>query len=179
MYSSSKGTVKLADMRSSALCDRDAKGNHFIPIVYWGFFSSIMHLSITHSPDWFDFFLLSPFSFCYLVFEEVEDPSSKSFFSEIISSISDIKFSRDGRFILSRDYMTLKIWDIAMESKPVKTIHIHDHLRAKLCDLYENDCIFDKFECTVSYDGKYPYPANICSIMLLRLVFAVISSLTI
>lgn len=113
MYSSSKGTVKLADMRAAALCDRHSK-----------------------------------------VFEEAEDPSSKSFFSEIISSISDIRFSRDGRFILARDYMTLKIWDINMDSKPVKTIHIHDHLRSKLCDLYENDCIFDKFECTMSHDGN-------------------------
>ena len=37
-----------------------------------------------------------------------------------------------------------------MDSRPVKTIPIHDHLRGKLCDLYENDCIFDKFECTWS-----------------------------
>jgi len=42
-----------------------------------------------------------------------------------------------------------------MESRPVKTIPIHDHLRGKLCDLYENDCIFDKFECTWSGDDKY------------------------
>ena len=88
------------------------------------------------------------------VFEEEEDPGSKSFFSEIISSISDVKFSQDGRYIISRDYLTLKIWDLAMENKPVKTINIHDHLRQKLCDLYENDCIFDKFECTFSGDGR-------------------------
>lgn len=42
-----------------------------------------------------------------------------------------------------------------MESRPVKTIPIHDHLRGKLCDLYENDCIFDKFECVWSGDDKY------------------------
>lgn len=87
-------------------------------------------------------------------FEEEEDPSNKSFFSEIISSISDVKFSRDGRYILSRDYLTLKIWDVNMESKPVKTIPIHEHLRSKLCDLYENDCIFDKFESLWGYDNK-------------------------
>lgn len=29
MYSSSKGTVKLADMRESALCDQNAKGKAF------------------------------------------------------------------------------------------------------------------------------------------------------
>jgi hypothetical protein len=43
-------------------------------------------------------------------FEEPEAPGSRSFFTEIIASISDIKFSRDGRHILSRDYMTLKVW---------------------------------------------------------------------
>jgi serine/threonine-protein phosphatase 2A regulatory subunit B len=90
------------------------------------------------------------------VFEEPEDPSSKSFFSEIISSISHIKFSGDGRYMVARDYMTLKIWDLNMESKPVKVINIHEHLRTKLCDLYENDCIFDKFESAINHNGKYP-----------------------
>jgi len=114
MYSSSKGTIKLADMRDSALCDQHAKQ-----------------------------------------FEEEEDPTNRSFFSEIISSISDVKFSHDGRYILSRDYLSLKIWDVNMESRPLKTIQIHDHLRGKLCDLYENDCIFDKFECTWSGNGSH------------------------
>jgi len=35
---------------------------------------------------------------------------ARSFFSEIISSISDLRFSRDGRHLLARDYMTLKLW---------------------------------------------------------------------
>ena len=112
-YSSSKGTIKLADMRENALCDQYAK-----------------------------------------IFEEPDDPASKSFFSEIISSISDVRFARNGRYILSRDYLTLKIWDIAMDGRgPVQTINIHDHLRSKLCDLYDNDGIFDKFECTFSGKG--------------------------
>jgi len=88
------------------------------------------------------------------IFEEEEDLANKSFFSEIIASISDVKFTFDGRYIISRDYLTLKIWDMNMESRPVKTIQIHEHLRSKLCDLYENDCIFDKFECAVSGDGN-------------------------
>ena len=40
-------------------------------------------------------------------------------------------------------------------SRPIKTIPIHEHLRSKLCDLYENDCIFDKFETSVSGTGDY------------------------
>ncbi|XP_010519191.1 PREDICTED: serine/threonine protein phosphatase 2A 55 kDa regulatory subunit B beta isoform-like isoform X2 [Tarenaya hassleriana] len=111
-YSSSKGSIRLIDLRQSALCD-------------------------THSK----------------LFEEPEVPGSRSFFTEIIASISDIKFSRDGRYILSRDYMTLKLWDINMDSGPVATYQVHEHLRPKLCDLYENDSIFDKFECCLSGEG--------------------------
>jgi len=115
MYSSSRGCIKLGDMRQRALCDEHSK-----------------------------------------MFEITEDTADRSFFSEIIASISDVKFAgENGRYIVSRDYLTLKIWDIHMEARPIKTIQIHEHLRAKLCDLYENDCIFDKFETSVSGNGKY------------------------
>lgn len=113
MYASSKGTIKLADMRVSALCDQHSK-----------------------------------------LFEQEEDPQNRSFFSEIISSISDVRFSHDGRYILSRDYLTVKIWDVNMERTPIKTIPIHEHLRPRLCDTYENDSIFDKFEVVFSGDAK-------------------------
>ncbi|KAM3744597.1 hypothetical protein ACB098_06G064700 [Castanea mollissima] len=63
-YSSSRGSIRLIDMRQSALCD-------------------------THSK----------------LFEELEVPGTRSFFTEIIASISDIKFAKDGRHILSRDYI--------------------------------------------------------------------------
>lgn len=89
-----------------------------------------------------------------LEFEQEEDPSSRSFFSEIISSISDVRFSSDGRYILSRDYLTVKIWDVNMERQPIKSIPIHEHLRPRLCDTYENDSIFDKFEVVFSGDGS-------------------------
>jgi serine/threonine-protein phosphatase 2A regulatory subunit B len=65
-----------------------------------------------------------------------------------------VRFSHDGRYILSRDYLTVKIWDVNMERQPVKTIPIHEHLRPKLCDTYENDSIFDKFEVVFSGDAK-------------------------
>ncbi len=106
-----------------------------------------MHFVTTTRNVSFSFLLI-------LVYEEPEDPANKSFFSEITTSISDLKFSKDGRFILARDYLTLKIWDVNMDSKPVFTYNVHDHLKPKLCDLYENDSIFDKFDCTFSGDGR-------------------------
>ena len=55
-----------------------------------------------------------------------------------------------------------------MESKPVKTIQIRENLRAKLCDLYENDCIFDKFETAVSGDGQNFVTGSYSNSKLLR-----------
>ena len=104
---------------------------------------------------WLDFFLV--------VFDEPEDPSNRSFFSEIIASISDVKFSYNGRYMLSRDYLTVKVWDVNMESKPVETYPVHEHLRSRLCSLYENDSIFDKFEC--GWNGTDSYPFDVTCIL--------------
>jgi serine/threonine-protein phosphatase 2A regulatory subunit B len=113
VYSSSKGTLRLCDMRAQALCDKNFK-----------------------------------------LFEEPEDATSRSFFSEIISSISDVRFSHSGRYMVTRDYLTVKVWDINMDTRPVETHQVHDFLRSKLCALYENDCIFDKFECVWSGNDR-------------------------
>lgn len=59
-----------------------------------------------------------------VVFEEPEDPSNRSFFSEIISSISDVKFSHTGRYIMTRDYLTVKVWDLNMENRPIETYQV-------------------------------------------------------
>ena len=63
------------------------------------------------------------------VFEEPDDPANKTFFSEITTSISNARFARDGKYIVTRDYMTVRVWDVAMESRPLKTFSIHEHLR--------------------------------------------------
>ncbi len=89
------------------------------------------------------------------IFVDTDEFKSRSFFSEIISSVSDVKFSKDGRYMISRDYMTLKLWDINMEAKPIKKIEVHDHLKTRLVELYENDCIFDKFETAASHSSRY------------------------
>ncbi|XP_052732097.1 serine/threonine protein phosphatase 2A 55 kDa regulatory subunit B beta isoform isoform X2 [Vigna angularis] len=89
------------------------------------------------------------------IFQHGESYGSKSFFTEITSSISDIKFLNDGQHLLSRNYMNMKLWDMRKESSPVAIFKIHEHLRPKLPELYNNDCIFDKFECCFSGDGLH------------------------
>jgi len=79
----------------------------------------------------------------------------KSFFSDIVAAISDVKFSHDGRFIMARDYLKLKIWDIRMEAEPVKVFQVNPHVKSKLYELYENDCIFDKFEATFAHNDLH------------------------
>ncbi|XP_003381741.1 serine/threonine- protein phosphatase regulatory subunit B beta, partial [Trichinella spiralis] len=113
-YSSSRGTIRLCDMRDRALCDHPA-----------------------------------------CVFEEPEDTSSNTFFTEIIASVSDVKFSYCGDYLLTRDYLTLKVWDLKMQNRPLETYDVHDYLRSRLCTLYENDCMFDKFECCWSGDNRH------------------------
>lgn len=71
-----------------------------------------------------DVLIFSCFCFCSAVFEEPEDPSNRSFFSEIISSISDVKFSHSGRYIMTRDYLTVKVWDLNMENRPIETYQV-------------------------------------------------------
>lgn len=113
-FGTSKGFVKLCDMRAAALCDRHAK-----------------------------------------VFKRDEPAGGgPSFFSELISSISDLSFSPHGRHFVTRDYMTMTVWDLAMERQPLLTVPVHDAIKPKLCDLYENDSIFDKFECAFNHDGS-------------------------
>jgi len=74
------------------------------------------------------------------------DESEKSFFTEILVSVSDMSFTQDGTYLLTRDFLTTKIWDMRMEKEPFKTINLHSYLENRLCELYENDCIFDKFQ---------------------------------
>ena len=203
LYSTSKGVVRLCDMRERALCDQHAKGmyqnaqvhcatccmsppltvcphytlppSHCLPSLH----PPLLTLSVLATPSHphtvcprytlpsshclpslhHPLLTLSalttpspPHTVCphcvtCAVFEEPEDPANRSFFSEIIASISDVKFSHCGRYFLTRDFLTLKLWDLNMERAPLETYHMHDYLRSKLCSLYENDFIFDRFEC--------------------------------
>ncbi|KAA3672474.1 serine/threonine-protein phosphatase 2A regulatory subunit B [Paragonimus westermani] len=113
-YSTSRGLIRLCDMRVHALCD-----NHV------------------------------------LVFEDPTLLQNLGFFADIIASLSDFRFAHSGQYILARDYLTLKVWDIRMGDRPCELYPIHEPYRSQLCMLYENDAIFDKFLCSWSSDDRF------------------------
>ncbi|MES1912318.1 MAG: hypothetical protein MHM6MM_004614 [Cercozoa sp. M6MM] len=123
-YATSRGTVKLCDLRQRALSDGNADAA--------------------------------------LTFEAPEDAGDRTFFTEILASISDISFSGE-HFLVARDYLSVKVWDVRMQRTPVSVIRVHEHLQDRLCELYDNDSIFDKFEVatqgslvvTGSYDDAF------------------------
>ena len=47
-----------------------------------------------------------------------------------------------------------------MSNKPVATVNLFDPLKSKLCELYENECIFDKFSISSSPDSNYFLTGN-------------------
>ena len=36
----------------------------------------------------------------------------------------------------------------------METIYVHEHIRGHLAELYDNDCIFDKFHCAISSNAN-------------------------
>jgi hypothetical protein len=57
-----------------------------------------------------------------------------------------------------------------MESRPILSVPVHDYLKMHLCDLYENDCIFDKFEVAANHDATY-----VVSACVLQLRYCLVS----
>lgn len=69
--------------------------------------------------------------------------SSKNYLIDLISNISSASFTQNGKYIVSRDYLTVKIWDVANTKKPVNTVILHEGLKSKLSEMVENESIFD------------------------------------
>lgn len=118
-YATSKGTIWMSDLRTSARCDRDAR-------------------------------LFDSKAAC------ASDPATKlQLFGEIMSSVSDISFNpHNPRLFASRDFLTVKVWDMANDRKPLAILPVHDYLRPRLNEIYESDAIFDKFEVAWTINSK-------------------------
>ena len=88
----------------------------------------------------------------YLVEEE---PSRKNFFTDIVSSVSRAKFSPllNDPYIFSRDFLAVHVWDIRNTRSPVRSFNVTDYMEKRLCEVYESEAIFDKFDLQISPDA--------------------------
>jgi len=51
----------------------------------------------------------------------------------MISSYSSANFIKNGKYIISRDFLTVKVWDICNAKKPVTTVTVQEGIKNKLC----------------------------------------------
>ena len=92
---------------------------------------------------------------------------SSNVFSKWINSVSEAKFVSNPYQIFSRDYLSVKLWDIRgaqsdFESyssnnitKPIYSAQVTDYMERNLGTLLENDSLDDQFFIDLSPDGKH------------------------
>ena len=136
-FSTSKGQINLADLRRNAVC-KDSDFLSFQTTDDWCYNSGISRSGSGSGGG-----SGSPTS-----------DTNPGLYSELMKSILDVKFTADGRYIASRDYLSIKVWDTHMTKEPVKVIELHSHLKPLLPQLYESESIFDKFTMNFSPCGQ-------------------------
>eukprot|EP00768_Dysnectes_brevis_P003548 gnl/Dysnectes_brevis/2527_a3036_1661.p1 GENE.gnl/Dysnectes_brevis/2527_a3036_1661~~gnl/Dysnectes_brevis/2527_a3036_1661.p1 ORF type:complete len:461 (+),score=101.21 gnl/Dysnectes_brevis/2527_a3036_1661:36-1418(+) len=112
-YATSKGVLRIGDLRSRALCDRHSK-------------------AFTAPPD-----LLQ-----------------QHYYSDLLTGVSDLQFSQDGKLLVTRDYMNITIWDVAHTKRPLQVIPVHPQIKPMLPRLLDDVTIFDRFGLRISHDSK-------------------------
>nr|CDS16386.1 Protein phosphatase PP2A 55 kDa regulatory [Echinococcus granulosus] len=113
-YSTNRGSLRICDTRSTALCDKPA-------------------LAIDNLPA-----------------------SEQNVIVILLSSIADLKFlNNSDRFIVSRDFMSVKVWDLANTTAPVEVYPVQSHLRPYLNSIYETELLFDDFKLSLSSDDRF------------------------
>lgn len=85
--------------------------------------------------------------------DEKSKPNIASELLELAGSICDVTFTKDGKHIISRDFLRVKLWDIKMPSQPLEIIALNDSMKTKLFDLYEKEAIFERFSVKASPCG--------------------------
>jgi serine/threonine-protein phosphatase 2A regulatory subunit B len=84
-------------------------------------------------------------------FQPKEDSRKKNFFTELIGNMTSAKFAPcSDNYIFTRDYLSIQIWDVRNSNMPVQTFHVTDQLDQNLCEVFENEHIYDKFDLSIS-----------------------------
>lgn len=93
---------------------------------------------------------------------EVGAGQKKNVFSDLINSLSSGKFLKHyPNTVATRDYLSCKLWDIrGTQHTPTLSAHVCDYLEKNLCNLYEEDSIYDKFFLDVSPCNNYLFTGS-------------------
>ncbi len=78
----------------------------------------------------------------------------KNYLLNLISNISSATFTPNAKYIVTRDYLSVKVWDVCNSKKPVSCTILNEGLKSKLCDMVENEAIYDEFGVAVNADGN-------------------------
>lgn len=63
---------------------------------------------------------------------KLESVGQKNFLTEFISGCSSAEFIKNNKYIASRDFLSIKIWDICNPKKPITTVPVQESLKGKL-----------------------------------------------
>lgn len=80
--------------------------------------------------------------------------SPKNVFSELVNVVSSAKYSRDAKYIYSRDFLSIYMWDPRSPKEPVNRFPIHDYLSPRICEFFDSDLIYDRFDIALSPTGS-------------------------
>lgn len=82
---------------------------------------------------------------------------------DILCSVADAAFLQ-ANYVVSRDYLTVKVWDIRKPTAPTRQLPLHACLADHIDALYDSDAVFDRFGIAVDqhtgtvvsglYDGR-------------------------
>lgn len=86
--------------------------------------------------------------------DHLNEEEQQSLFDEVTSGVAAVKFSKGGKYIVSRDYMSVKIWDTRYEKRPFETFYVHEFLREGLFELYQSQQLADAFGLGLSANGN-------------------------
>ncbi|KAG5452422.1 Serine/threonine-protein phosphatase 2A 55 kDa regulatory subunit B delta isoform [Clonorchis sinensis] len=90
-----------------------------------------------------------------LVFNSLS-PDEPNILTLFVNAMSDIKMSKTSdRYIFTRDYLTVKVWDMNMPTAPVEVHPVQVKLQNQLSILYESELLCDDFKLSISSDDRF------------------------
>eukprot|EP00759_Apiculatamorpha_spiralis_P033837 PhF_6_TR35014/c0_g1_i3/m.50953/K04354/PPP2R2; serine/threonine-protein phosphatase 2A regulatory subunit B len=82
-------------------------------------------------------------------------------FGNVTCAVSGCAWSPDGYMIASRDFVSVKLWDIRNATNgPVRIAPVHNGLLPLLPELHESEAVFDKFDVVFSANGQAVYTGS-------------------